>query len=52
MTFTKMSIFIVYYLSSMDHSGGQDLLFENTFSRLQLHEDNSIEYKREMADLK
>ena len=28
----------------MDHSGGQTLLFENTFGRLQLHEDNSIEW--------
>ena len=43
MTFTKMSIFRLYYLSHTDHSGGQTVLFENTFGRLQLHEDNSIE---------
>ena len=44
MTFAKMSIFIVYYLSSMDHSGGQALLFEDTSGELQLHEDNNIEW--------
>ena len=39
-----MSISRVYYLSSMEHSGGQTLLFENTFGRLHRHEDNNFEW--------
>ena len=33
----------------MDNFGAQNLLFENNFDRLQLHENNSIE-RLELAD--